>query len=217
MPRAPGVSPLGIWGWRSPFHEPSPVHVPGPAYIPSARVPYYPYYWRYRPVVQVSEDRTEQRPIEVPPYTAPRELALRFGDPTVGTDEDVRGDWVIDPVRSAAVMKAWLGHLLRSYGSSDEPDLTELENDFREIDARLSIAADGSYSLSLQDKERAERIAWDGGWKFAAGVLDLQHATDVDGIPVESEAIYEFNYYRNSKFTGLVVVNHGLGLVLTRQ
>jgi hypothetical protein len=196
----------------SPFYHPRRVFLPGAIYAPGRWAPYYPSFWYYRPIVKAA--KTE---VIVPDYVAPETLRLHFGDPTIGTDEDLLGDWNIDPRRSAAVMKAWLTHVMRAYGSRQDPDVSALEREFRELDARLSLAADHTYVMTLDPKEEYERIEWRGEWSFVEGVLDIEHTEDVEGIPVESEAVYEFNYYANEAFVGLVVVNHGLGLVMTRS
>lgn len=187
------------------------------SYVPAPHRVYDPgwAYWRHwRP--QSAEAESDE-PVEVPPYQPPQELHWSLGDPTIGTDPDVIGEWRLDAHRSAQVMKAWLQHLARAYGSDQDIDVSDLEDDFAELDARLSIHAGGTYAFVLHPKENDRApLEWEGRWTFAEGRLDLGVTEDVDGIPVESEDVYEFNYYRNAQFTGLVVVKHALGLVLVR-
>ena len=206
---------IGRRRYGSPFYRPRPVHVPASSYRPGGYVPYYPYWSVYRPIVETQETQAE---VEVPSYQAPKSLKISFGEPTVGVDADVIGRWTLDARRSAAVLEAWLTHLVRAHGSNEEVEIDELEEKFEQLDARLRVHADGSYELNLEPQDDdGDRLDWDGRWSFAEGVLDLSYAEDVDGIPMESENVYEFNYYANDKFTGLVVVNHGLGLVFVRE
>jgi hypothetical protein len=181
------------------------------AYVPGPGLPYRPYSWFYGPIVAAPGVD-----VSVPAYRTPKKLRLRFGDPTLGTAEDVMGHWVVDPERSAAVLKAWLTHVMRAHGSKQDLDASKLEDEFEELDAKLALAADETYILTLQSKDGDEPMEWRGNWTFEEGVLDLKGTEDVDGVPVETDPVYEFNYYNNKKFVGLVVVNHELGLVMAR-
>jgi hypothetical protein len=193
---------------------PTPPRVPSIAHLrPVPHVPHWPHFptWHYTGIPNGSTAH-----IDAPAYTAPRSLTLRFGEPTIGTDEEICGTWAIDPRRSAAIMKAWLTHIGRAYGSHTNPDVSELEQEFRKLDARLTIRADRTYSLALQATDRSARMDTHGNWHFADGVLRLSYSDDIDGIPVEGDAFHDFSYYRNAKFTGFVAANHGLGLVFSR-
>jgi len=150
-------------------------------------------------------------------YVPDASLMLQFGAPTHGTDTDVVGAWKIDARRSAAIWRAFFTHLYRAQGVHQIPDMSKMEQQLAASGMRLELLADRSYRFTARSNDGRVETPLMGRWTFLDGVLSLGGLADVEGIPVQSAPGFQFSYYRNEKFNGLVITNHVFGLVLERE